>query len=113
MNAGRDIVAPADGGVDETGTAGRDMVDDAGDPAPDVAAAAAGCIPVAEADEGPGAAAAVAGRMPVAEVDAVETGFGAPGLALVGAAAGEDEGALAAAAGTRVVPHCTQNFAPG
>ena len=118
--AGRDIVAPADPGLGETLAAGRDMVDetDGGAPAPaagrdpvaEPEAGAAGRDPVAEAE------ADAAGRDPVAEADAGDIGFGAglpaapAGVTALGAAEGA---ALAPAAGISVVPHCTQNFAPG
>jgi hypothetical protein len=118
--AGRDIVAPADAGLGETLAAGRDMVDEAdgGAPAPTAGrdpvaepeAGAAGRDPVAEAE------ADAAGRDPVAEADAGDIGFGAglpaapAGVTALGAAEGA---ALAPAAGISVVPHCTQNFAPG
>lgn len=101
--------------------AGRIPVAEAA-PAAGTPAATAGRAPVEEAalGAGVGASAATAGREPVAEADAGETGFGgalmpvAPAVLAGGAAAGATAGALPApAAGTRVVPHCTQNFAPG
>ena len=125
--AGRDIVAPADAGLVETLAAGRDMVDEA-DGEMGAAAPTAGRDPVAEADAGVVAAptagrdpvaeaeAGAAGRDPVAEADAGDIGFGAAlPAALAGVTAlGAAEGAvLAPAAGISVVPHCTQNFAPG
>jgi hypothetical protein len=103
--AGREIVAPANGGLGETLAAGRDAVDEAADEE-SAAAPTAGRDPVAEADAG--ALAPALGRTPVAEADGGEIGFGAAPLAAVAA-----PGAPAAAAGIRVVPHCTQNFAPG
>jgi len=97
VNAGRDIVVPADAGLGDTLTAGRDMVD--------------------EADGAEGAAAApMAGRDPVAEAEAGDVGFGAvlPAAPAGVAAPGAAEGAAPApVVGTNVVPHCTQNFAPG
>ena len=112
--AGRDIVAAADAGLGETVTAGRDIVDEA-DGAPAGAAPTAGRDRVDEADGGAGAAAPTAGRDPVAEADAGEAGFGAvmPVALAGGTELGAAEGAVPApAAGTSVVPHCTQNFAP-
>jgi hypothetical protein len=131
VSAGRDIVAPADAGVGETPAAGRDMVDEADgaagatagrDPVAeaDAAAPTAGRDPVAEADAAaPTAgrdpvaeadAAPTAGRDPVAEADAGEAGFGA---VIPVALAGGTGGVPAPAGATSVVPHCTQNFAPG
>jgi hypothetical protein len=124
--AGRDIVAPADAGLGETLAAGRDMVDEA-DAGEGAAAPTAGRDPVAEAEAGAPAPTAgrdpvaeaeagAAGRDPVAEADAGDIGFGAglpaalAGVKALGAAEGA---ALAPAAGISVVPHCTQNFAPG
>lgn len=113
VSAGWDIVVPADAGLGETPAAGRDIVDEA-----DGAAGAAGATapttgrgPVAEADAAP-----TAGRDPVAEADAGEAGFGAviPVALAGGTAPGAAEGAVPApAVATSVVPHCTQNFAPG
>jgi hypothetical protein len=137
--AGWDIVLPADAGLGETPATGRDIVDEvdgaAGAAAPttgrgpvaeaDAAAPTAGRDPVAEADAAPAAgrdpvaeadAAPTAGRDPVAEADAGEAGFGAviPVALAGGTAPGAAEGAVPApAAATSVVPHCTQNFAPG
>ena len=94
--AGRDIVVPADAGLGETPAAGRDIVD--------------------KADGAAGAAAPTTGRGPVAEADAGEAGFGAviPVALAGGTAPGAAEGAVPApATATSVVPHCTQNFAPG
>jgi hypothetical protein len=110
--AGRDIVVPADAGLGETLAAGRDMVDEA-DGEGGAAAPIAGRDPVAEADAG--VAAPTAGRDPVAEADAGDIAFGAAlPAALAGVAAPGAEGvAPAPAAGISVVPHCTQNFAPG
>ena len=108
--AGRDIVVPADAGLGETPAAGRDIVDEA-DGAAGAAAPTTGRGPVAEADAAP-----TAGRDPVAEADAGEAGFGAliPVALAGGTAPGAAEGAVPApAAATSVVPHCTQNFAPG
>jgi hypothetical protein len=134
--AGRDIVAPADAGLGETPAAGRDMVDEADgearaappttgfDPVaeapkagrdPVAEAPAAGRDPVAEAPKAgrdPVAEAPAAGRDPVAEADAGDVGLGAAVPRLAGGTAAE--GAVPApAAGISVVPHCTQNFAPG
>ena len=119
--AGRDIVVPADAGLGETPAAGRDIVDEADgaagatagrDPVAeaDAAAPTAGRGPVAEAD----AAAPTAGRDPVAEADSGEAGFGAAMPVALAGGTGAAEGAVPAPAGaTSVVPHCTQNFAPG
>ena len=105
--AGRDIVAPADAGLGETLAAGRDMVDEA-DGGGGAAAPTAGRDPVAEAEAG------AAGRDPVAEADAGEAGFGAVIPVALAGGTGAAEGAVPAPAGaTSVVPHCTQNFAPG
>ena len=105
--AGRDIVVPADAGFGETPATGRDIVDEEDG----AAGATTGRGAVAEADAAP-----TAGRDPVAEADAGEAGFGAviPVVLAAGAAPGAAEGAVPApAAATSVVPHCTQNFAPG
>src|ERR1700682_4816840 len=122
--AGRDIVVPADAGLGDTPAAGRDIVDEADGAAgapttgrgpvaeADAAAPTAGRDPVADAD----AATPAAGRDPVAEADAGEAGFGAviPVALAGGTAPGAAEGAVPApVAATSVVPHCTQNFAPG
>ena len=118
--AGRDIVVPADAGLGETPATGRDMVEEADgaagatagrDPvaAADAAAPTVGRDPVAEADAAP-----TAGRDPVAEADAGEAGFGAViPVALAGGAGAPEGAAPAPAAAISVVPHCTQNFAPG
>jgi len=118
--AGRDIVVPVDAGLGETPAAGRDMVDEAEgtagatagrDPVAEADAAApkAGRDPVAEADAAP-----TAGRDPVAEADAGEAGFGAViPVALPGGTGAAEGEAPAPAVATSVVPHCTQNFAPG
>src|SRR5256886_7177097 len=127
--AGRDIVAPADARRGEPPAAGRVMVDEADGEARVVApttgfdpvaeAPKAGRDPVAEAPTAgrdPVAAAPTAGRDPVAEADAGEVGLGAavPARPAGGTVPGAAEGtAPAAAAGMSVVPHCTQNFAPG
>ena len=132
--AGRDIVVPVDAGLGETPAAGRDMVDEAEgtagatagrDPVAEADAAApkAGRDPVAEADAAPTAgrdpvaeadAAPTAGRDPVAEADAGEAGFGAViPVALPGGTGAAEGEAPAPAVATSVVPHCTQNFAPG
>jgi hypothetical protein len=110
--AGRDIVVPAEAGLAETVAAGRDMVDEA-DGERGAAAPAAERDPVAEADAG--VAAPTAGRDPVAEADAGDIGFGAalPATLAEAAAPGAEVAAPAPAAGISVVPHCTQNFAPG
>jgi hypothetical protein len=112
--AGRDIVAPADAGLGDTPAAGRDMVDEA-DGEARVVAPTTGFDPVAEAPKAgrdPVAEAPAAGRDPVAEADAGEVGLGAALPRLAGGTAAE--GAVPApAAGISVVPHCTQNFAPG
>ena len=127
--AGRDIVAPADARLGEPPAAGRVMVDEAEGEAR-VVAPAMGFDPVAEAPKAgrdpvaeaptagrdPVAAAPTAGRDPVAEADAGEVGLGAavPARPAGGTVPGAAEGtAPAAAAGISVVPHCTQNFAPG
>ncbi len=131
--AGRDMVDPADAGLGETPAAGRDMVDEA-DGGEAAAVPAAGRIPVAEADAAEGVAAPAAGRIPVVEAagtapvaeripveesDAGDIGFGAglapaPGALAGDTALGAAEGAVPAPPGaTSVVPHCTQNFAPG
>jgi hypothetical protein len=104
--AGRDIVVDP-GPVEPTGVvelggigaAGRDMVDDA-----DGAAWVAARIPVVDAGEG-----AVAERMPVDESEPV-AGLG--GTAAVDGATGAPGAAAAPEGDTKVVPHCTQNFAP-
>jgi hypothetical protein len=118
--AGRDIVVAADAGLGETPAAGRDMVDEAEgaagatagrDPVAeaDAAAPTAGRDPVAEADAAP-----TAGRDPVAEADAGEAGFGAVmPVALAGGTGAAEGAAPAPPVATSVVPHCTQNFAPG
>jgi len=127
--AGRDIVAPADARLGEPPAAGRAMVDEADGEAcvvapttgfdPVAEAPKAGRDPVAEAPTAgrdPVAAAPTAGRDPVAEADAGEVGLGAavPARPAGGTVPGAAEGtAPAAAAGISVVPHCTQNFAPG
>jgi hypothetical protein len=112
--AGRDIVAPADAGLGETPAAGRDMVDEA-DGEARVVAPTTGFDPVAEAPKAgrdPVAEAPAAGRDPVAEAAAGDVGLGAALPRLAGGTAAE--GAVPApAAGISVVPHCTQNFAPG
>src|SRR2546430_9594326 len=116
--AGRDIVAPADARLGEPPAAGRVMVDEA-DGEARVVAPTAGFDPVAEAPKAgrdPVAEAPTAGRDPVAEADAGEVGLGAavPARPAGGTVPGAAEGtAPAAAAGMSVVPHCTQNFAPG
>jgi hypothetical protein len=116
--AGRDIVAPADAALGETPAAGRDMVDEA-DGEARVVAPMTGFDPVAEAPKAgrdPVAEAPAAGRDPVAEADAGDVGLGAalPARPAGDAVAGVAEGAATApAAGISVVPHCTQNFAPG
>jgi hypothetical protein len=115
---GRDIVAPADVGLGETPPAGRDMVDEA-DGEARVVAPTIGFDPVAEepkAGRDPLAEAPAAGRDPVAEADAGDVDLGAalPARPAGGTAAGVAEGAAPApAAGISVVPHCTQNLAPG
>jgi hypothetical protein len=117
-SAGRDIVAPADAGLGETPAAGRDMVD-VTDGEARVVAPTTGFDPVAEAPKAgrdPVAEAPAAGRDPVAEADAGDVGLGAALAARPagGTVAGVSEGAVPApAAGISVVPHCTQNFAPG
>ena len=94
--ADRDIVAPADAGLGKPPAAGRDMVDEAEGEARMVAPAT-GFDPVAEADAGDvGLGEAVPGR------PAGDTAAGAA-----------EDAAPAPAAGISVVPHCTQNFAPG
>jgi hypothetical protein len=116
--AGRDIVVPADAGLGEAPAAGRDMVDEA-DGEARVVAPTTGFAPVAEspkAGRDPVAEAPAAGRDPVAEADAGDVGLGAalPPRPAGGTVAGVAEGAAPApAAGISVVPHCTQNFAPG
>src|SRR5256886_7559590 len=116
--AGRDIVAPADARLGEPPAAGRVMVDEA-DGEARVVAPTTGFDPVAEAPKAgrdPVAEAPTAGRDPVAEADAGEVGLGAavPARPAGGTVPGAAEGtAPAAAAGMSVVPHCTQNFAPG
>jgi hypothetical protein len=123
--AGRDIVAPADAGLGETPAAGRDMVDEADGEArasapttgfdPVAEGPKAGRDPVAEAPAAgrdPVADVPAAGRDPVAEADAGDVGLGAAPPRLAGGTAAE--GAVPTpAAGISVVPHCTQNFAPG
>jgi len=127
--AGRDIVTPADARLGEPPAAGRAMVGEADGEAcvvapttgfdPVAEAPKAGRDPVAEAPTAgrdPVAAAPTAGRDPVAEADAGEVGLGAavPARPAGGTVPGAAEGtAPAAAAGISVVPHCTQNFAPG
>jgi hypothetical protein len=127
--AGRDIVAPADAGLGKPPAAGRDMVDEAEGEARMVAPATgfdpvaeapkAGRDPVAEAPTAgrdPVAETPTAGRDPVAEADAgdVSLGEAVPARPAGGTAAGAAEDAAPApAAGISVVPHCTQNFAPG
>ena len=116
--ADRDIVAPADAGLGKPPAAGRDMVDEAEGEARMVAPAT-GFDPVAEAPKAgrdPVAEAPTAGRDPVAEADAGDVGLGeaVPGRPAGDTAAGAAEDAAPApAAGISVVPHCTQNFAPG
>jgi len=118
--AGRDIVAPANAGLGETLAAGRDMVDEA-DAGGGAAAPTAGRDPVAEAAPAPTAGrdpvaeaeAGAAGRDPVAEADAGDIGFGAGLPAALAGVKALGGAALAPAAGISVVPHCTQNFAPG
>jgi hypothetical protein len=95
------VVAPTTGfdPVAEAPKAGRDPVAEA---------PTAGRDAVAEAP--------TVGRDPVAEADAGDVGLGAavPARPGGGTAAGAAEGAAPApAAGISVVPHCTQNFAPG
>ena len=67
-------------------------------------------MPVVEAEAGV-AGGDAAGRMPVADAAAGAGGFGAGALAGAAAAAGGDVAVPTADA--IVVPHCTQNFAPG
>jgi hypothetical protein len=110
--AGRDIVAPADVALGEPPAAGRDMVDEADGEAR--APPTTGFDPVAEAPKAgrdPVAEAPAAGRDPVAEADAGDVGLAVapPARPTGGTAAGVAE---APAAGS-VVPHCTQNLAPG
>jgi hypothetical protein len=87
-------------------TTGFDPVAEAPKAGPDpvAEAPAAGRDPVAEAP--------AAGRDPVAEADAGDVGRGAALPRLAGGTAA-DGAVPAPAAGISVVPHCTQNFAPG
>src|ERR1700676_4827095 len=112
--AGVGGIAAADDGLGETPARGRDMVDEA-DGEARVVAPTTGFDPVAEAPKAgrdPVAEAPAAGRDPVAEADAGDVGLGAALPRLAGGTAAE--GAVPApAARISVVPHCTQNFAPG
>ena len=126
LTAGRDIVAAADPGPGEAPLAGRDMVEDDGAGAgvplpatgrnpvavakPGVAALIAGRDAVADAEAG--VAPPAAARNPVADAAAGDIIFG-PALPVAVAEGATDGAAPAPDAGTSVVPHCTQNFAPG
>jgi hypothetical protein len=107
VNAGRDLDDPADAGLGDGLTTGRDMVDEADGADGAAAAPMAGRDPVAEAEAGD------AGRDPVAEADAGDVVFGAALAGVAAAPAAAEGAALAPVVGTKVVPHCTQNFAPG
>jgi CubicO group peptidase (beta-lactamase class C family) len=110
---GRDMVVLAEAGLLAGGTAGRDIVDEVDDAAAAAPIAAAARIPVLDAGDRVAPAPA---RIPVDDSDPVDTDFVAE--AGEGAAAGVLGGGavvatvLAPAPG-KVVPHCTQNFAPG
>ena len=105
---GRDRVDPADAAEPP---AGRAIVDEADG----AAAVTAGRAMVAEAVGARRPAASTVARIPVAIAAAEDTGFAAtllPAAAPAGALAAGTDWAPTPAAGS-VVPHCTQNFAPG